>query len=64
MALSSGEETTFIYDHRFGEHLERKLDLMRSYGDREPRIDPNIMWRVAALPEEPGQPPSGTTSGT
>jgi hypothetical protein len=49
MAVSDGEETTFVYDRRFGEHLERKIDLMERYGDRAPRIDPDVMWRVAGL---------------
>ena len=50
MAVSKGTETTFIYDRAFGDHLERKIDLMRRYRDREPRVDPSFMYRVADLP--------------
>ncbi|MHC4471395.1 MAG: hypothetical protein ACYS99_10565 [Planctomycetota bacterium] len=49
MAISKGSETTFIYDDRFGDHLVRKIDLMERYGDREPRIDDDLMYRVAGL---------------
>jgi len=48
-AVSAGKETTFIYDRNFGRHLERKIRLMREYGDAPPRIDPDIMWRVRNL---------------
>ncbi len=47
MAVSEEEETTFIYDDRFAGYLDRKIELMRKYGRRVPRIDPNIMWRVS-----------------
>lgn len=47
MAVSRTRETTFIYDRNFGAHLRRKLALMEDYGGREPRIDREIMWRVA-----------------
>jgi hypothetical protein len=50
MAISEGEETTFLYDARFPEHLERKIALMERYGDRPPRIDHDILWRVKNLP--------------
>ncbi len=46
MAVSKGKETTFIYDDRFAGYLDKKIELMRKYGRRVPRIDPNIMWRV------------------
>jgi hypothetical protein len=49
MAVSEGEETTFIYDRSFGAHLKRKIRLMERYGDREPRIDEDLMWRVEGL---------------
>jgi hypothetical protein len=49
MAVSKGRETTFIYDESFGEHLERKIDLMERYGDLEPRIDAEFQYRVAGL---------------
>ena len=47
MAVSAGEETTFIYDAKFGDHLAKKIDLMKRYGHRAPRIDADFMWRVA-----------------
>jgi len=49
MAVSEDEETTFIYDERFGRHLKAKIRLMERYGDREPRIDEDLMWRVQGL---------------
>ena len=49
MAVSAGVETTFLYGRSFGRHLARKIDLMSRYGDVEPRIDRDIMWRVRAL---------------
>ena len=49
MAVSAGEETTFIYDRRFPSHLRKKIRLMEEFGDRPPRIDPDLMWRVGEL---------------
>jgi len=49
MAVSAGRETTFIYDRNFDRHLERKIRLMKRYGDRPPRIDEGIIWRVRGL---------------
>ena len=49
MAVSESAETTFIYDGNFGKHLERKIRLMERYGEAEPRIPGDVMWRVAAL---------------
>ena len=51
MAVSAGAESTFLYGRSFGRHLARKIELMERYGDTEPRIDSEIRWRVAALPE-------------
>ena len=50
MAVSGGAETTFIYGPEFGEHLEKKIDLMKRYGRRRPRIPEDVMFRVANLP--------------
>ncbi|MFV1957822.1 MAG: hypothetical protein ACC662_00270 [Planctomycetota bacterium] len=50
MALSDEAENTFLQGPDFAEHLERKIDLMRRYGDRAPRIDPGIVWRVMSPP--------------
>jgi len=52
MAIAEKDETTFIHGPDFGEHLEKKIALMEEYGDLPPRIDPDVMWRVARL--EPG----------
>jgi hypothetical protein len=49
MAVSGVGETTFILGENFGENLERKVDLMERYGERPPRFDPDLMWRVAGL---------------
>jgi hypothetical protein len=46
MAVSEGEETTFIHDATFDDHLARKIDLMKRYGRRKPRIDPDFLWRT------------------
>lgn len=46
MAVSKTEETTFIYGDAFGEHMKLKIDLMERYGDREPRVDPDFMYRT------------------
>lgn len=39
-------ETLHAYGENFGTLLERKIALMEMYGDREPRIDPDFMWRM------------------
>ncbi len=51
LALSGHRETTFIYDERLPDHLRRKIRLMKEYGDLEPRIDPDYMWRTRAREE-------------
>jgi hypothetical protein len=50
MSISSGEETTFIYDERFAGYLEQKIELMKKYGGRKPHIDFDLKWRVANAP--------------
>jgi hypothetical protein len=49
LAISAGEETTFLYGRKFGSQVKRKIDLMERFGDAEPHIDREIHWRVAAL---------------
>ncbi|MEN8151640.1 MAG: hypothetical protein ABFS86_17625, partial [Planctomycetota bacterium] len=52
MAVSRGEETTFIHDGKFDDHLAKKIELMKRYGRRKPRIDPDFLWRTGGW--EPG----------
>jgi hypothetical protein len=46
MIVSGVGETTFIYYKSFGEHLKRKIDLMKGHENDEPYVDPNFQWRV------------------
>lgn len=46
MLVSEVGETAFIYGENFGELLGKKIALMEQYGDREPRIDRDIIWRL------------------
>jgi hypothetical protein len=46
MLVADGGATPFVHGERFGEHLERKIDLMQAYGDRPPAIDEGIVWRL------------------
>jgi hypothetical protein len=41
-------EAYYMYGENFGELLQRKLALMRTHVDDEPRIDPNFLWRMPA----------------
>jgi hypothetical protein len=50
MILSDTEETTFMYDRSFGDHLLRKIALMQGREDDDPRVDPEFQWRVPGLP--------------
>jgi len=49
MAVAEEGQTTFIHGTSFGADLRRKIALMTEYGDLTPRIDPDVMWRVAEL---------------
>ena len=49
MAVSAGDETTFLYGRKFGSQVKRKIDLMERYGDCEPRVDREIQYRVSRL---------------
>lgn len=53
MALSDEAENTFLQGPAFADHLRRKIDLMRRYGDRLPRIDPDLVWQVRGLRVRP-----------
>jgi hypothetical protein len=44
-------ETTHHYGTNLGQLLRHRIDLMERYGDREPAIDPDYMWRTP-----PGSP--------
>jgi hypothetical protein len=46
LAVSKAGETSFIYGENFGELVRKKIALMEKYGEVEPYIDPNFMWRV------------------
>ena len=46
MLVSDVGETSFVYGENFGDHLRRKLLLTEQYRHHEPRIDPDIMWRI------------------
>ena len=50
MAISALGETPFIHGANFPELLRRKIELMERYGEREPRIDADFMWRVPNNP--------------
>jgi hypothetical protein len=50
MIVSGTEETPFIYGKSFPRQLEEKIRLMEKYGDREPNIDPEYMFRVTNNP--------------
>ena len=39
-------ETWHEYGDNIGELIEKKIALMEKYGDSEPYIDPNYMWRM------------------
>ena len=46
MIVSGVGETTFIYYKNFGEHLKRKIELMKGHENDEPHVDPAFQWRV------------------
>ena len=46
MVVSKVAETSYIYGENIGELIRKKIALMEKYGDVEPYIDPNFMWRV------------------
>jgi len=48
MPIHEAGESMHHYGVTFGDLVRRKIDLMRRYGDRAPRIDPDFMWRMPA----------------
>lgn len=46
MVVSKTGETSYIYGENLGELVHRKIQLMQEYRKVEPRIDPDIMWKV------------------
>jgi len=49
MPITTGEESLHIYAANFGDHVRRKIELMKRHAEDEPYIDPKYMWR---MPEE------------
>ena len=47
MMVSDVGETSFIYGENFGDLLRRKLELTAQYRHHAPRIDKDILWRLA-----------------
>jgi hypothetical protein len=55
MPLMAHGETTHHFGMNLGTLLRHRIDLMERFGDREPAIDPNYMWRMppgSAITEE------------
>ena len=46
MPLMAHGETTHHYGTNFGDLLRHRIDLMERFGDREPAIDADYMWRM------------------
>ena len=46
MVISKSGETSYIYGENLGELLNRKIELMSKYRHVQPRIDPDIMWKI------------------
>jgi len=46
LVVSKVGETSYIYGENLGELIRKKIALMEKYGEVEPYIDPNFMWRV------------------
>jgi hypothetical protein len=46
MPLMAHGETTHHYGTNLGDLLRHRIDLMERFGDREPAIDPDYMWRL------------------
>lgn len=53
MVVSKVAETSYIYGENIGELIRKKIALMEKYGDVEPYIDPNFMWRVPGYEYNP-----------
>ena len=49
MVISGVGETTFIHYGNFGEHLKRKIELMKGHENDEPYVDPEFQWRVPGI---------------
>jgi len=56
MPITTGEESLHIYAANFGDHVRRKIELMKRRAEDEPYIDPKYMWR---MPEKGTQGPVG-----
>jgi len=53
MVVSKVAETSYIYGENLGELIRKKIALMEKYGDVEPYIDPNFIWRVPGYEYNP-----------
>ncbi|MBD3385445.1 hypothetical protein GF407_11035 [candidate division KSB1 bacterium] len=49
VVISGQGESVHALGENFGEHIERKIELMRQHGDDEPHVDPKFIWRVPDL---------------
>jgi hypothetical protein len=56
MVVSHLGETSYLYGENLGGLIRKKIALMKKYGDAEPYIDPNFIWRVPGYEYEmPGK---------
>lgn len=46
MLVAEQGETSYVHGENFGECVCKKIELMEAYGDREPKIDEEIIWRL------------------
>lgn len=53
LVVSKVGETSYIYGENLGELIRKKIALMEKYGEVEPYIDPNFMWRVPGYEYNP-----------
>ena len=52
MIVSDKEETPFIYGENFPDLLQKKIELMEQYRDKDPAIDPEYMFRIFGNPAQ------------
>ena len=52
MPVLEDGENMHEYGENFGELVRKKIALMERYGDREPYIDPDYMWRLPGPADE------------
>ena len=49
IVISDKGESVHILGENFGEHLQKKIELMQGHENDDPYIDPDYMWRVPGL---------------